>query len=87
MSQFLKRMTAVYQLGLWPPNSKDWKSLSSIQEDISQLEGCAFEIHLKVDSGKGNVGNSSVIEDSEVTPQHKTWIDECSKASRSLVVC
>eukprot|EP01112_Ceratiomyxa_fruticulosa_P009940 TRINITY_DN260_c0_g1_i3.p1 TRINITY_DN260_c0_g1~~TRINITY_DN260_c0_g1_i3.p1 ORF type:complete len:379 (-),score=87.44 TRINITY_DN260_c0_g1_i3:91-1227(-) len=28
---------------------------------------------------KGNTGNSSVIEDLEVTPQYKLWVDECSK--------
>jgi len=28
---------------------------------------------------KGNTGNASVIEDMEVTPQHKRWVDECAK--------
>lgn len=27
---------------------------------------------------KGNVGNSSILEDGELTPEFKLWADECS---------
>lgn len=33
---------------------------------------------------KGNVGNQSVLEDEELTPQFKLWADECSQLCGGL---
>jgi len=36
---------------------------------------------------KGNVGNMSVIEDIELTPKYKEWVDECAKVFGGLEIC
>eukprot|EP01111_Echinosteliopsis_oligospora_P011039 TRINITY_DN3541_c0_g1_i1.p1 TRINITY_DN3541_c0_g1~~TRINITY_DN3541_c0_g1_i1.p1 ORF type:complete len:295 (-),score=86.44 TRINITY_DN3541_c0_g1_i1:74-958(-) len=73
---------------------QDFKSIIAINNDYVTLEPFVqWDFDMRIQkigrdyrgfkrtspNWKGNTGNSSVIEDLEVTPVYKRWVDECSR--------